>query len=133
MSKKHLLFILSLLYSVATFSATVNNEQEINADIVINDVKEQKHQAEKYFNKKDFKNGIISFEKAAEQGDAESQMMLGYIYYTGLPGVESHFVKAKLWIEKACKQEYKDSCSIYQGMKLEKPCRLVDTQVWICN
>lgn len=125
--------MLSLLYSAVAFSATVNNEQKIATDVIINDVKEQKKQAEKYFNQRDFKNSIHFFEKAAEQNDAESQMTLGYIYYTGLPGVESHFVKAKQWIEKACKQEYKDSCSAYKEMKLEKPCRLVDTQVWICN
>ena len=44
----------------------------------------------------------------AEQGDAEAQLRLGWMYYEG-EGVPQDFVEAVKWYRKAAKQEYADA------------------------
>lgn len=43
------------------------------------------------------------YEKAAQQGDLESQLILGVMYFTG-EGVDTDFVKAAQWFERAAAQ-----------------------------
>ena len=54
---------------------------------------------------------IKELEIKANQGDAESQFMLGYLYDTG-DGVKQDYTKARQWYEKAAAQEYVNA----QGM-----------------
>jgi len=58
-----------------------------------------------YEDKPDFAQAAIWFGKAAEQGDASSQYMLGNLYEAG-EGVEQDYSQAFKWYMKAAEQEY---------------------------
>ena len=52
------------------------------------------------YNKKDYKNALLWYRKAAEQGNAEAQMWLGFMYGIGSYGVERDDKQALLWYRK---------------------------------
>ncbi|KLE04017.1 MULTISPECIES: tetratricopeptide repeat protein [Arcobacteraceae] len=56
--------------------------------------------------KQNFKEAIIWWEKAANQGDKVAQKELGAINYTGANGVAKDYQKAFYWTEKSAKQGY---------------------------
>jgi TPR repeat protein len=58
--------------------------------------------------KRDYKEAIKWYRKAAERGYAKSQYMLGYCYYHG-QGVEEDHDEAILWYRKAADQGYEDA------------------------
>lgn len=45
----------------------------------------------------------------AEQGDADAQLIVGYMYLSGSNGVERDEEKAKYWIKKAAEQKDADA------------------------
>jgi hypothetical protein len=53
--------------------------------------------------RKDYKQAVVWFRKAAEQGDASSQNVLGLLYYKG-ENVPQNFKEAIKWFRKAADQ-----------------------------
>ena len=66
--------------------------------------------------KKDFHQARKWFQKAAEQGDAESQFQLGAIYYTG-DGVKRNIQASIKWFDKSCKNGIQKACEILSKLK----------------
>jgi tetratricopeptide (TPR) repeat protein len=56
----------------------------------------------------DIEKAVEWYEKAAEQGHADSQLALGYLYSTG-EGVKKDMKTAKKWFESAAEQEDVDA------------------------
>lgn len=56
-----------------------------------------------YIEKKDYKQGVYWCQKAADQGDATAQFLLGDCYYKG-NGVAKDLDMAKHWLKKAAAQ-----------------------------
>lgn len=68
-------------------------------------MKSQKFAATLYFEEKDYKLSAKFFKKAAAQGDANSQYMVGIMMYGGL-GMQKDQQGAIKWMKKAAKQGY---------------------------
>jgi len=51
----------------------------------------------------DYRLAVYSYRKAADQGDADAQFMLGWCYENGL-GVERDYDQAQAWYQKAADQ-----------------------------
>ncbi|MGX3013232.1 tetratricopeptide repeat protein, partial [Ursidibacter sp. B-7004-1] len=66
-------------------------------------VKQDDHQAVKWF------------QKAAEQGNAKAQFLLGASYGLG-KGVPQDMVKAKMWFGRACDNGSQDGCDMYRQL-----------------
>lgn len=64
--------------------------------------------------KKNIKNAIQCFEKAAKLHDIESQFQLGYIYFSG-EGVDADEKKGLYWLKKAAEQGHATSQRIIEG------------------
>ena len=60
---------------------------------------------EKLLKSKDYPRAIISFRKAAEQGNADAQVNLGSLYAEG-KGVARDYKQAVMWYQKAAAQGY---------------------------
>ena len=56
-----------------------------------------------YFDKKDYKQAVEWYQKAANQGDAKAQCYLGWMYHNGR-GVTQNYNKAMEWYQKAANQ-----------------------------
>ena len=56
------------------------------------------------------------FRKAAEQGDADAQNILGDMYLRGF-GVREDRALAQEWFGKACQNGDQDGCDDYQHLK----------------
>ena len=69
----------------------------------INSVNEEKDSHKEEVEKKDYKEGIEQYKKAAEEGDAVAQYKLGDCYYKG-EGVEKDYKEAVRWFKKAAEQ-----------------------------
>ncbi len=59
--------------------------------------------ANSFYEKRDYKNALPYYEKAAEAGHRESQYFLGYMYQKGL-GVKQSEEKAIEWYQKSADQ-----------------------------
>ena len=59
---------------------------------------------------------MVWYEKAANQGDKEAQLLLGLCYQQG-KGVDKSFARATFWVEKACKNFNKRACELLEKMK----------------
>ncbi|MDG6480502.1 tetratricopeptide repeat protein, partial [Glaesserella parasuis] len=55
------------------------------------------------------------FQKAAEQGYAKAQAMLGAMYGLG-KGVRQNDATAKMWFGKACDNGNQDGCDLYRKL-----------------
>ena len=64
----------------------------------------------------DHAKALYWFEKAAEQGDAQSQFRCGYMYYIG-SGTDRNMAKATSWLKKAAGQT-EDKETQEEAMKL---------------
>lgn len=127
------LFSLLLTFNSVAFGDTDPELKELEISAENGNISAQKELSQHYYLRHEFPKAIEWITRSAELGDAESQATLGLIYYSGSYNVESNFVKAKKWVGKACEQKLENSCEAYNNMTLDKPCRLVDMQVWICN
>ena len=127
------LFSLLFTFNSVAFGDTDSELKELEIRAENGNISAQKDLSQHYFLSRQFPKAVDWITKSAELGDAESQATLGMIYYLGLYNIESDFIKAKEWVGKACEQKLENSCEAYDNMKLDKPCRLVDMQVWICN
>ena len=67
--------------------------------------------------KKDYGKAVFFFQKAAAQGDAVSQAMLGLMYFHG-EGVRQDFVEAASWYRKAAEQSEAYAQGMLGGMYL---------------
>lgn len=65
--------------------------------------------------KQDYHKGFLWTRKAAEQGLAEAQSLLGSMYLEG-QGVRQDFNQAKEWFDKACDSGRQDGCDGYKNM-----------------
>ena len=57
------------------------------------------------------------YRQAAEQGDAQAQVLLGIAYESGR-GVRQDSALAQEWYGKACDNGYQDGCDNYRRLKL---------------
>ena len=55
------------------------------------------------YTKKDYRTALKEFRPLAEQGDVDSQFMLGYMYASG-KGVIQDYIQAHLWFNLAAAQ-----------------------------
>ncbi|HHF2043881.1 TPA: sel1 repeat family protein, partial [Haemophilus influenzae] len=53
------------------------------------------------------------YRKAAEQGDADAQAILGFLYLLGERGVQVNKSLAKEWFGKACDNGNQNGCEYY--------------------
>ena len=73
-----------------------------------------------------YKNGILRsdgstevlywYEKAAEFGDHDAILMIGWLYYKGGEGIEVDEKKAKTWFEKAASHGVKEAQQMLQQL-----------------
>lgn len=54
-------------------------------------------------------NGVLSYKKACDDGNLNSCVKLGIVYFVG-DGVEQNHKKAKKLFKKACKKKYSAAC-----------------------
>ena len=59
--------------------------------------------------KKDIKKAIECFEKAASQGFADAQYILGIMYDVG-EGVKKDYKRAAEWFSLSCNGGFKEAC-----------------------
>jgi TPR repeat protein len=62
----------------------------------------------------DYRQAAIWYRKAADQGYADAQFMLGNLYVKGL-GVEIDYDQARVWYQKASEQGNKDAKAALEG------------------
>ena len=65
--------------------------------------KELYQQGDKLFLEKNYTKAASLFRKAAEQGNDDAQLALGFLYETG-KGVKQDYEQAAVWYRKAIKQ-----------------------------
>lgn len=56
-----------------------------------------------YYDRKNYKEALVWYKKAAKQGNVFAQSNLGYMYYNG-DGVSQDYKEALIWYKKAAKQ-----------------------------
>jgi TPR repeat protein len=78
-------------------------EQEIMAAAVKGDPRAQVALGSKYIDRKNYTEAVKWFRKAAEQGNTNSQMQLGSLYYIG-EGVPQDYAESMKWYRKAAEQ-----------------------------
>ena len=65
--------------------------------------------------RQDYHQAVKWHQKAAEQGDAKAQAMLGLMYAFG-KGVRQNNVTAKMWYGKACDNGNQVACNAYREL-----------------
>ncbi|HHF4548635.1 TPA: tetratricopeptide repeat protein, partial [Haemophilus influenzae] len=63
--------------------------------------------------KQDYFKAVKWHRKAAEQGDADAQAILGFLYLLGERGVQVNKSLAKEWFGKACDNGNQNGCEYY--------------------
>jgi len=71
------------------------------------------------YESEDYTTAVDYFTKAAEQGNAEAQFMLGYCYKAGI-GVEANGAEAEKWFHKAAEQGDQSAAKLLKVPKLLK-------------
>ena len=79
---------------------------------------EQLQQGRKYFADKNFDEALKWIQKAAEQGNATAQRLLGVCYFEG-KGIEKNLTQAQYWLELAAAQNDTDAISRLKKLKKE--------------
>ncbi|MEA2111122.1 MAG: tetratricopeptide repeat protein [Campylobacterota bacterium] len=69
----------------------------------VSDTKEQFDLAVQYFNERNYTQAIFWYQKAADQGHANAQVNLAYMYIKGY-GVQQNYTTAVAWYQKAANQ-----------------------------
>ncbi len=90
-----------------------------------------------YYKQKDYTQAIKWYTKAAEQGDAMAQTILGLMYEKG-QGVKQDYTQAVKWLTKAAKQENAWAqynlafmCAQRKGIKLSKNSSIKRSIYWM--
>lgn len=105
MFKRLSILTISLLMSFSALAvdvATLTNQAESG------DVNAQMQLTDYYGNKQDYVNQFYWTQKLANQGDAQAQFNLGYMYNKG-KGVRQDYSQAVYWFQKPANQGYADA------------------------
>ena len=65
--------------------------------------------------RQDYQKAVEWYTKAANQGDADVQHLLGIMYKNG-DGVPQNYKKAKEWYGKACDNGDQEGCDAYKDL-----------------
>jgi len=99
------LFFLALLSQAGNVHADVPSEAEL---ALKGSAEAQYYIAQRYYAGQDYKSAAVWLQRAAEQGLAEAQDKLGFMYYKG-KGVRQNKVIAAKWYEKAAEKGFAPS------------------------
>ena len=77
-----------------------------------------KQKAQSHFDKGEYAEAVELWQKAANEGDAESQNTIGLCYYYG-KGVSQDYAKAVEWLQKAAKQGFAWAQEYLERMNIE--------------
>ena len=78
-----------------------------------------------FYDKNDYTQAFQLFQQGANAGDAESQVMLGRMYYNG-KGVEQDCEQARRWFQQAADQNNGDAFAWMSDIYVEEQCNSVD-------
>ena len=105
MFKRLSILTISLLMSFSALAvdvATLTNQAESG------DVNAQMQLADYYRNQQNYTNGFYWTQKLANQGDAQAQFNLGYMYNKG-KDVRQDYSQAFNWFQKSANQDYAEA------------------------
>jgi len=80
-----------------------------------NSPKVKKQEGLSYYKDKNYQKALPLFEEAAEQGNAQAENNLGYIYAEGL-GVPQDYNKALYWYKKSAEQGFKPAENLLKSL-----------------
>jgi TPR repeat protein len=84
------------------------------------------------YDKKDYQTALTEFRKAAEQGDADAQFNLGWMYADG-QGVLQDFKTAVTWYRQAAEQGHACPCAVRPGSDVRQRLRCAKTKsIGVC-
>lgn len=100
--------LLFILPSIISYWVVPKLYSKFNNSYKDSNIESQYNMGTKYFKQNDFEKAKYWFEKAAENGDVDSQYQLGNIHLQGM-GTQKDMSKALYWYEKAALNNHSQS------------------------